>query len=137
MGRPGDRDRVADAVAGLGGEDDDARLLPHDLQLIHGVGPLEVGRHEQRCVPLAAQVQGELARERGLARSLEACQEDDGGPGLGEGQPCGLAAEDRDELLVDDLDDLLRRVQRPGHLRGERALLDRGAELPDPCLEGP
>ena len=31
---------------------------------------------------------------------------------LAKPQPPGLAAEDRDELLVDDLDDLLGRVQR-------------------------
>ena len=36
-----------------------------------------------------------------------------------------------DELLVDDLDDLLRRVQRAGHLRRERPLLDRRGELAD------
>ena len=35
---------------------------------------------------------------------------------LGEPQPPGLAAEDRDQFLVDDLDDLLRRVQRLGDL---------------------
>ena len=36
-----------------------------------------------------------------------------------------------DELLVDDLDDLLRRVQRLRDLRAERPLLDRGDELAD------
>ena len=50
---------------------------------------------------------------------------------LGEAQPPGLAAEDRDELLVDDLDDLLGRVQRLGDLRAAGPLLDRVDEVPD------
>ena len=45
--------------------------------------------------------------------------------GLGEAEPAGLAAEDPDELLVDDLDDLLRGVERLRDLGAERPLLDR------------
>ena len=44
------------------------------------------------------------------------------GPGLGELELPRLAAEDRDELLVDDLDDLLRRVERAADLRAKRPL---------------
>src|SRR4029079_15587922 len=43
---------------------------------------------------------------------------------LGEWEPPRLAAEDPDELLVDDLDDLLRGVQRTGDLGALRPLLD-------------
>ena len=46
----GDRDRVADAVAGLGSEDRDAGALADDLQLVDGVGTLEVGGDQQRAV---------------------------------------------------------------------------------------
>ena len=49
----GDRDRVADAVAGLGGEDLDAGPLAVDLELVDRVGPLQVGGDEQRAVALA------------------------------------------------------------------------------------
>ncbi len=42
-----------------------------------------------------------------------------------------LAAEDADELLVDDLDDLLGRVERLAHLRAERPLADGVGELLD------
>ena len=53
------------------------------------------------------------------------------GGGLGVAQPAGLAAEDRDELLVDDLDDLLGRVQRAADLLAAGPLLDRVDELLD------
>ena len=43
----------------------------------------------------------------------------------------GLAAEDGDELVVDDLDDLLRRVERTRQLGLAGPLLDRGDEVPD------
>ena len=53
------------------------------------------------------------------------------GAALGVAQPAGLAAEDVDELLVDDLDDLLGRVERPADLLATGPLLDRGHELLD------
>ena len=80
------------------------------------VGALEVGGHEHRGVALVLQPQGQLAGQRRLAGPLEAGQHDHRRRVLGEPQPPGLAAEDRDELLVDDLDDLLGRVQRPADL---------------------
>ena len=43
------RDRVADAVAGLGREDGYADPLAVDLELVDRVGPLEVGGDEQRA----------------------------------------------------------------------------------------
>ena len=62
--------------------------------------------------PCALEPVGQLAGQRRLAGALQAGQHDHRRRGLGEPQPAGLAAEDRDELLVDDLDDLLGRVQR-------------------------
>ena len=78
---------------------------------------------------LIAQPAAELAGQRRLAGTLQAGQHDHRRRVLGELQPAGLAAEDRDELLVDDLDDLLGRVQRPRDLFAQRARLDRGDEL--------
>ena len=45
-------DRVADAAARVGREDVDAGLLADDLQLLDGVGALEVAGDEQRRVAL-------------------------------------------------------------------------------------
>ena len=72
----------------------------------------------------------ELAGEGGLAGTLEAGEHDDGGAGLGQADAAGLAAEDLDEFLVDDLHDLLARVQRPGNLGAEGTFADAAGELP-------
>ena len=128
---PRDTDRVADAVAGLGREDRHADLVAVDLQLLDRVGALEVARDEQRGLALLLQPERELGRERRLAGALEAGQHDDGRPGLGVAQPPGLAAEDRDQLVVDDLDDLLGGVQRLADLLAPGPLLDRRDEVLD------
>ena len=73
----------------------------------------------------------ELAGEGRLTGALQAREHDDGRRVLGELQPALLAAEDRDELLVDDLHDLLRGVQRLADLVAERALAHLGGELLD------
>ena len=122
--RAGHRDRVADAVAGLGGEDGHADALAVDLELLDGVGALEVGGDQHRGLALLLEPQRELGRQRRLAGALEAGEHDDRRAGLGVAQPAGLAAEDRDELVVDDLDDLLGRVERPADLLAAGALLD-------------
>ena len=79
-------------------------------------------------LPLPAKPFGELAGERRLTGALQAGQHDHRRRGLGERQLAGLAAEDADEFLVDDLDDLLGRVQRAGDLRALGAFLDAGDE---------
>jgi len=123
-GGPRHRDGITDAVAGLGSEDRDADALTVDLELLDGVGTLQVAGHQQRGLALLLQPQGELGRQRGLARTLQAGQHDHGRAGLGVAQSTGLPAEDGDELLVDDLDDLLGRVQRLADLRAAGPLLD-------------
>jgi hypothetical protein len=127
----GHRDRVAHPVAGFGGEHLDTGALTVDLQLVDGVRPLQVGGHEQRAAALALEPERQLGRQRGLPRALEAGQHDHGRRRLGEPEPAGLAAEDRDELLVDDLDDLLGRVERLADLLAPRPLAYGGHELLD------
>jgi hypothetical protein len=129
--RPRDPDRVADAVAGLGCEHRDADLVAVDLQLLDRVGALEVARDEQRRLALVLEPRGELGRQRGLPGALQTGQHDHGGPGLGVAEPPGFAAEDGDQLLVNDLDDLLRGVQRLADLLAPGALLDRRDEVLD------
>ena len=131
----GDLDRVADAVAGLGREHRHAGLLADDLQLRDGVGALEVGRDEQRGVAVFHQPLGELAGERRLTGALQAGEHDDGRRLLGELEPALLAAEDRDQLVVDDLHDLLGRVERLVDLVAEGALAHLAGEVLDD-LEG-
>src|SRR3954449_7339383 len=125
-----DTHRVADAVARLGREDVDPGLARDDRELVDRVGPLQVGGHEQRRVALRLEPAAELAGERRLTGALQTGEHDHRRRRLGVAQPAGLAAEDLDELLVDDLDDLLRRVQRLGDIRPAGALLDRVDEHP-------
>ena len=73
----------------------------------------------------------ELAGEGRLSRALQAREHDDGRRVLRELQAALLPAEDRDELLVDDLHDLLRRVERLVDLVAERALAHLRGELLD------
>jgi hypothetical protein len=72
----------------------------------------------------------ELRRGRRLARALEADESDHGGVALEVERPVA-AAQQRDELVVDDLHDLLAGVQALEHLRPDRLLADVGDEVLD------
>ncbi len=124
-------DRVTDTVAGLRGVHLDSGATTEHLELPDGVGPLEVGGDQQRLVPLALEPASQLAGEGGLAGALEAGEHDHGRWLLGELEPTPLATEDVDQLLVDDLDDLLGRVERLGDLRTAGPLLDVADEALD------
>jgi hypothetical protein len=100
-------DRVADAVAGDGRVHLDAGPAAEHLELVDRVRALQVRRDQHRLVALRLEPAGQLAGQRGLTGALQAGEQDDGRRLLGELQPAALAAEDVDELLVDDLDDLL------------------------------
>jgi len=120
----GHLDRVADAVAGLGGEDVHPGLTGDDRQLVDRVRPLEVRGHEQRGVALLLEPAAQLAGQRGLTGTLQTGEHDHRRRVLREGQLAGLAAEDADQLLVDDLDHLLRGIQRGGDLGALGPILD-------------
>ena len=82
-------------------------------------------------MPVLLEQLRELAGEGRLAGALEAREHDDRRRVLGELQPALLAAEDRDELLVDDLHDLLRGIEGLADLVAERALAHLRRELLD------
>ena len=129
--RPGHRDGVADAVAGLWRPHVHPGLGSDDLQLGDGVGALEVGGDQEHLsVALVLQPPSELARQGGLARALQAREHDDRGP-AGQVELAGLPAQDLDEFVVDDLDDLLARVERLGGDGAGRLLPHRRGEGPD------
>ena len=74
--------RLAQAACGHGhgigrlAEDRHAGLLPEDAQLLHRRGALQVGAHEQGVAPLLAEPPRQLGRRGGLARSLQAGEQD-------------------------------------------------------------
>ena len=113
-------------VPGCGANTATPGAFADDLKLGDGTGPLQVARDEQWRVALILQPLGELAGEGRLTGTLQTGEHDDRRRGLGEAQPARLAAEDADEFLVDDLDDLLRGVERAGHLGALGAFLDLG-----------
>ena len=108
-----DPDRIANPIARLRGENCNSRPLSHDAKLVHRIGTLQVSGDEQWSVALTLELEGQLPRERGLASTLKPGKHDDGRRLLREANRPSLAAEDGDEFLVNNLHDLLRRVQRP------------------------
>ena len=106
------------------GEHRHVDLAAERAQLLDGGGPLEVGADEQRVAALLLEPAGQLGRVGGLAGALEAGHQHDGGRLAGVGDLDRLAAEGGDQLLVDDLDDLLGRVQRLGQLDADGPLAD-------------
>ena len=112
----GNDNRVPHAIAGLGGEHLDARPLTDDLELVDGIGALEVGRNEQRRVALVLEVLGKLAGECRFTGALEAREHDDGRRVFRELEPAGRTAENLHKFGVHDLDDLLRGVEGLRHL---------------------
>src|ERR1700741_3943749 len=109
----------------------DSSAITHDLELIDRAGPLQVCSDKQRGMTLSLKPFRDLPGQGRLTRTLQASEHDDGGRRLGEDQLAGLPTEDRDQLLVDDLDDLLGRVEGGGDLGALRPLFDAGNERAD------
>ena len=123
--------RRASSTPGLGGghrvaglaEHRHADALAQGAQLLDGGRTLEVGAHQQRVAALLAEPAGELGGVGGLAGPLQAGHQHHGGRPGGVLEPDRLAAERLDQRVVDQLDDLLGRVER---------LVDAGADRPLP-----
>ena len=80
-------------------------------------------RHQRLLAVLFANQLGQLGGRRGLARALQPDHEDHYRGRRGEIEPDRfLAAEHRDERVVDDLDDLLARGDRTQHRLADRGL---------------
>ena len=126
---PGDLHRVlVDALL----VDRRARLGADLDQLLDGGRAVDVagGDGHGRVVLLLEQLR-QLGRGGRLAGALQAGHQDHGRWARRERDPRRLAAHQRGQLVVDDLDDLLARVELLGDLDPERALLDRARELLD------
>ena len=121
-----DLDRILRVLA----VDRDLDLAAELLELVDRGGALQVGRDERRLLPLLAQQQRELGRGGRLAGALQAGQQDHGRR-LAEREPRVAGAHQRGQLLVDDLHDLLARVEALQDVLADRALLDLGDEVLD------
>ena len=98
--------------------------LADNLQLLNGAGALQITRHQHRGVALLFQMAGQLTGQRRLTGTLQAGEHNHRRRVLRQVQPAGFAAENVNELLVDDLDHLLGRVERLGDLGALRTFLD-------------
>ena len=120
-----------DGVRGLGAVDGHLQLAPELLELVDGGGSLEVGGDEPRTLLLVlAQVERELRGGGRLAGPLQPAEEHHRRR-TSEGEPRVARPHQHGQLVVDDLDDLLARLEALQHVLTERALTDRGDELLD------
>src|ERR1039457_490024 len=110
------------------------------LELLHCGGPRDVGCDQHRTVTVAPDRNAELGGGGGLARALEADQHDHRRWVRLVLDLALLTTEQRDELVVDDLHDLLTGGQRLEHVTADGGLaapVDKIACDPevDVCLE--
>ena len=98
----GDAGNVLGGAVGVAGE---VFLLGEGLQLVDGGGSVDVAGDEHGLAPVLGEALGELGGGGGLARAVEADEEDAQRAILA--QVGGALAEELDEFVVDDLDDLL------------------------------
>jgi hypothetical protein len=89
----------------------DIGLLAEHRELLDRGGAAHVGRHHQRVPSLPHQPLRELAGRRRLARALKAEQENDARRRRVLRQAAFGVAEERQQLVADDLRDLLARGQ--------------------------
>ena len=112
-------------------EHGDVQLRAHGLQLLDGGGTVDVAGGQQRALALLAHVGGKLCAVGGLARALQTHQHHHAG-GLGaDVELLVLSAHQVAELLIDDLDDHLGRVQSLQHVGADGLLGDGLGELLD------
>ena len=97
-----------------------ADLLADDLELIDGGRSLQVGGDEHRLDALLLQHLREFAAGRRLAASLQTAHHQDRDPVPLDVQRMVDRAHQVDELVVDDADDLLARLERLQHLFADR-----------------
>ena len=98
--------------------DADARLGREQDQLVHRRRAVHVRRHQERGLLLPLEALRQLRRRRGLPGALQADEEDDRGRHAREADRHRLLAEQRGQLLVHILDELLARRHR---LEGRQA----------------
>ena len=128
------RHTAADDVDDRGADgspvDRDVEALAERLELVGGGRSVRVGGDEQRTATLLDDVSRELGARGRLARALETDHRHDGGVARQvEGAVAGR--QERDQLVVDDLDHLLAGRQALEHLVADGPLAHAGDEVLD------
>ena len=104
---------------------------PSDAELLDGRRPVDVGGDQERPEALALEVAPELRDARRLAGALEAQDHDHGRRPGRHREPVRGAAQQVDQLAVDDLHDLLTRGEALEDLVPDGLLADPLDEGPD------
>ena len=89
-----------------------ACTLSHDFQLLHRTWALQVAGDENWGVPLIREVPGQFTGQGGLTSTLQTGQHDNRWRLLRHIETSSLATEDVDQFLIDNLNDLVGRVDR-------------------------
>ena len=103
-------------------ENGNAELSADDLQLLDGGGAVNVAGREQRIFVLLFEQAREFCAVGRFARALQADQHHDGRRLGSDLDLLVLAAHERGQLFVDDLDDHLRGREAFEHVRADAAL---------------
>jgi len=122
--------RAAQAIGDDGGGRDGGGLAVHRQvelaaqhhELVDGGGTVDVGGDEEGALAGAAQEQRQLGGGRRLAGTLQADQHHHRGRRGGGGQAALAGAQQVQQLVVDDLDDLLPRGEALEDILADRAL---------------
>ena len=109
--------------------DRDVERLAERLELVGGGRSVRVGGHEERPAALLDDVAGELGGRRRLARALQADHRHDGRVAA-QVEDAVAPTQQRDELVVDDLDDRLPGGERLEDFRADGPLADAPRRIP-------
>jgi len=109
----------------------DTGLLRHDFQLLDGRRAVDIRGHQEGFVALFLQMQRDLACAGRFSLTLQPHHHDEGRSVLCESQGFIRAAHGPHERVVNNLDDLLARLDALEHFLPERLLLDVRDELLD------
>ena len=123
--------RGADGVLRAALEHGQSGLLTHDLKLLDGGGAVDVAGGQKDVLAAFFEHLAQLRAVRRFARALQTAHQDDRRRLGGDLQPAVGAAHQGDQLLVDNLDNLLRGHEAFEHLAAHRALRDLGHEVLD------
>ena len=106
-------------------------LLGDDLQLLARRGPVDVDRNQHRPVTALLEPRGQLAAGRGFARALQSRHQNHRRRARGEVEARGVFAQQRDQLVANDLDHLLGGRERGQHFGADGLLADVLNEVAD------
>ena len=127
----GERD-IDGALSGIRGEEVDARLRGHGLQLFDGCRTVDVGGDRQHFfLVIFAQQSREFADGRRLARALESRHEHHRRRLRGQIQSLVSATHERAQFVMHDADERLSGRERADDFLPERLFLDPGDEFLD------